>query len=154
MSLFSFSRMQNNMHKIVWNPTPRPSPNNIGFRSLRAKTLCVSFTLLEGGGGGGTFKKVLLFEALFSRLWKKKPWHFFHRKGVGNCLISADSEQLGKSLRNSHIGPACTEPFNRYCDTTRPKLTKTTPTDCHSKVAFTRPLVLIFCDANHSKFQG
>ena len=23
-----------------------------------------------------------------------------------------DSEQLGKSLRNSHIGPACTEPFN------------------------------------------
>ena len=25
--------------------------------------------------------------------------------------ISADSEQLGKSLRNSHIGPACTEPL-------------------------------------------
>ena len=41
-------------------PTPShslslcPSPNNVpGFRSLRANTLCVSFMLLEGGGGGG-----------------------------------------------------------------------------------------------------
>ena len=28
------------------------------------------------------------------------------------CQISANSEQLRKSLQNSHMGPACTEPFN------------------------------------------
>ena len=30
------------------------------------------------------------------------------------CQISANSEQRGKSLRNSHLGPACTEPFNPF----------------------------------------
>ena len=60
---------------IEVNPPPLlcPSPNNVGFRSLRAKTLCVPFTLLvvvggeKGRGvGGWTFKNVC--GALFSHL--------------------------------------------------------------------------------------
>ena len=40
------------MNKILWNSTPPPpplcpSPKDVGFRSLRAQTLCVSFTLLD-----------------------------------------------------------------------------------------------------------
>ena len=74
----------------------------------------VSFTLLEGRGRGvarraGTFKNMC--EALFPHLWKKTQGHFSTGKELA-CQISADSEQLGKSLRNSHIGPACTELFN------------------------------------------
>ena len=45
-------------HRKIWTksyeiePPLCPSPNNVGFGSLRAKTLCVSFTLLEEGGWG------------------------------------------------------------------------------------------------------
>ena len=66
-----------------------PSPNNIGFRSLRAKTLHVFFMLLEGDGGegglwegqGGRWTFKIVFEAVFPRLWKETKT-FFHRKGV------------------------------------------------------------------------
>ena len=119
MSLF-FPRMQKNMDKIASNSTPPPpllclSPSNVGFQSLRAKTLCVCLLCYWWRGGGGgvregrggwTFKNV--FEAFC--LWKKMQGHFFTEKESA-CQISADSEQLGKSLWNSHIGPACTEPF-------------------------------------------
>ena len=67
------------MDKIVQKcPPPHdslcPSPNNVGFRSLRAKTLCVFYSIggrRKGGrrGRGRTFKNV--FEALFPCLWKK-----------------------------------------------------------------------------------
>ena len=88
-----FSRMQKNMEKIASNSIfPLPllclSPNNIGFRSLRAKILCVCLLHYWWGGGGcekgggWTFKNV--FEAWFPRLWKKKlQGHLFHRKGMG-----------------------------------------------------------------------
>ena len=65
---------------------------------------------MREGQGGWTFKNV--FEDLFRRLWKKQlQGHFFTEKESA-CQISADSEQLGKSLRSGHIGPACTELFN------------------------------------------
>ena len=63
----------------------------------------------RAGGGGWTFKNV--FEALFPRLWKKAQGHFFTEKESAS-QISADSQQLEKSLRNRHIGLACTAPFN------------------------------------------
>ena len=57
-----FSRMQKNIDKTTWNSTPPlcPSPN-IGFQSLRAKTLCMCLlrywsevcVCVWGGGGGG-----------------------------------------------------------------------------------------------------
>ena len=66
-----------------------PSPNNVGFQSLRAKTLCVCLL----------------------RHWRKTQGHFFTEKELA-WQISVDSEPLEKSLQNCHIGPACTEPFN------------------------------------------
>ena len=75
-------------------------------------TVRVYFTLLEEGGGGrraGVGGKDV-FEALFHRLWKKSAGTFFHIFSAWQ--ISADSEQLGKSLRNSHKGAAFMEPLN------------------------------------------
>ena len=59
-----FSRRQKSMDKIAWKSTPPPpslcpSPNNIGFWPLRAKTLCVCF---------------------FPCLWWKKPEFFSQKK--------------------------------------------------------------------------
>ena len=107
----SFFKNTEKLHPIL--PPPPPPPLSI-FKQCRISilesqnTVCVSFTLFEGwgggdarrvGGGGWTFKNV--FEALFPRLWKKIQGHFFTEKE--SCQISDDSEQLGKSLRNSHI---------------------------------------------------
>ena len=82
-----FSWMQNHIDKILLRP------NNVEFRSLRAKTLCMCllhyWREIEGGGGGWckkvggvgwTFKNV--FEALLPHLWKKKPGTFFNTKRV------------------------------------------------------------------------
>ena len=95
------SRRQRNMDKIAWksNPPPPslcPSPNNVGFRSLRAKhCLCVVYYWRGGGGdarlGVGvwwTFKN--MFEALFPCLWEIRTWTktFFHRKRVGMANFS------------------------------------------------------------------
>ena len=73
-------------HYTKIHPSPLcPSPNIVGFRSLRTKTLCMCvFYNIGGGGGGGrrrgvwTFKSV--FEASFRRLWKKNTDIFWHEK--------------------------------------------------------------------------
>ena len=67
---------------------------------------------LGGGGGGVCDLSRKCLKPCFPACGKKLQGHFFTEKEESACQISADSEQLGKSLRNSHIGPACTEPFN------------------------------------------
>ena len=78
----------------------------------------VSFTLLEGdwgggGGGGGELSRMCL-KPCFPACGKKTQGHCLTQKEL-TCQISADSEQLWKSLWNSHLGLACTKPFN--CNT-------------------------------------
>ena len=77
-------------------------------------TVRVSFTLLEGGlgGGGGGLSRTCL-KPCFPACGKKRKGNFFTEKESA-CQISADSEQLEKLLRSSHIGLACMEPFNYY----------------------------------------
>ena len=70
-------------------------------------TVRVCFMLL--GGGWWTFKN--MFEALFPQLWKKTQGHFLTEEDSA-WQISVDSKKLGKSLRNCHIRPTCTDPFN------------------------------------------
>ena len=97
------------MDKIFENPPPSPSlsiskpPHSIGFWH----TLCVCCMLLEGGGrGGGGYRVGVDFQecvwSLVAQLVEKKHGHFFTEKEQ----ISADSEQLGKSLWICHY------PFN------------------------------------------
>ena len=64
--------------------------------------------------GGWTFKNV--FEALFPPLVEKETQGHFSQKRSWHAKFQRILEQLGKSLQNSHIGPACTEPFNYYVD--------------------------------------
>ena len=82
-----FFKNAQKMDKIVWNSSPPPppdplcsSPNNVGFRSLRAKTLCVCLSRYwrRWGGGGewgekgrGRWTSKNVFEALLPHLWKK-----------------------------------------------------------------------------------
>ena len=87
--------------KIHPNPSPPPLflclyPNNVGFRSLRAKTLCMCVFYAIGGGGG------LSRTCLKSFLTEKES----------ACQISADSEHIEKSQRNRYIHLSSTEPFN------------------------------------------
>ena len=85
---------------VKLTPPPPPhlplclSPNNVEFRSLRAKTLWMCLLcywrkiegggggLREGRGGGVNFQEcVCVFEALLTRLWKKiAQGHFLTRK--------------------------------------------------------------------------
>ena len=53
-----------------------------------------------------------MFEALLPRLWKKTQGHFLTQKLAWQ--ISVDSAQLGKSLRNRHLWPVCTDPLNYF----------------------------------------
>ena len=83
-------------------------------------TARVSFTLLVGGGdarrgrGGGQVDfQERVWSLVYLLVEKKLQGHFCTEKESA-CQISADSEQLGKLLQNSHIGLACMEPFN-YC---------------------------------------
>ena len=91
-----FSRSRKSMDKLCENPPPPPppssgpSPNNLGFQSLRAKTLCMCVLRYWGVGGqdkgewGGLSRTCL--KPCF--LWQKKhTGTFFHRKRVGmpNC---------------------------------------------------------------------
>ena len=79
MSIFYKKAAKYGQNCVKFPPPPPhlcPSPNNLGFQSLRAKTLCVFYAIEEDGGGGGEggrggggFKN--LFEAL---------WHFFKEK--------------------------------------------------------------------------
>ena len=97
--------------KLHENPPPPPhppcpSPNNVGFRSLRAKhCACVLYAI---GGRRWSFKNV--FEALFPHLWKKKDGHFFTEKELA-WQSSAVSEQHGKSLRIFNLGLASMDPL-------------------------------------------
>ena len=123
VSVFFFSRRQKNMDQIARKSTPLPlclSPNIVGFRLLRTKTLCsVCFTPLEGrGGGGGGQKGGGLSRACLKPRFpacggKKKPGHFLTQKGSA-CQISVDSEQLEKSQRNRYIRLSLTEPFKCF----------------------------------------
>ena len=61
-------------------------------------------------GGGVNLTQFCPYVSAF--LNKKTTGTFFNTKRVDICQISADSEQLGKSLRNSHLGPACMELLN------------------------------------------
>ena len=99
---------------------PPPPPLSLSVSNQRRisilesqNTLLVCCTLLEGGRdreGGWAFKNV--FKASFPRLWKKKTQgHFCTEKELA-WQISVDSEQLGKSLRICHLGPASSDPFN------------------------------------------
>ena len=87
--VFCFSRGQKIWTKLHANPTPPPppplclSPNNVGFRSLRA-SVCVHVSYWGGGGvqdreeAVWTFKN--MFEALFPCLREKKNRDIFSQK--------------------------------------------------------------------------
>ena len=114
--------------KLRENPSPPslcPSPNNVGFWSLRAKTLCMCFLRYwrEVGGGGGSGREGVArrgegvdFQervwSLVSPLVEKNGATFTEKESA--CQISADSEQFEKSPWNHHIGLACTETFNSF----------------------------------------
>ena len=110
----SESEMQKNMDKIASNSTPTSLPVSKQRRISileSQNTVSVSFTLLVvvvGGGGtrraGGLSRTCL--KPCFPACGKKST------EKESACQISADSEQLGKSLWNSHIWTACTEPLN------------------------------------------
>ena len=78
-------------------PTPPlcPSPNNVGFRSLRAKTLCMCIVRYWRGEGGGLSRTCL--KPCFHACGRKTQGYFFTEKESA-WQISADSEQFGKSL--------------------------------------------------------
>ena len=112
-------------NRVKLNPPP-PPPSLFISKQRRISifegqnTVHVSFTLLEGdwggrrwgGGGGGRVNFQECVWSLASPLVEKKTQGHFLTQKESTCQISADSEQLGKSLRNSHLGLACTEPFN------------------------------------------
>ena len=117
-----FSRQKNINQITRKSPLPLcPSPNIVGFRSLRTKTpcMCVFYTIGwgEGGGGGGGRRGVLDFQecvwSLVSPLVEKKHGHFLTQKESA-CQISANSEQLEKSQRNRYLPLPSTQPFY-YC---------------------------------------
>ena len=96
-----------NYTKIHPNPPPppplSPSPNIVGFRSLRTKTLCMCVFYAIGGGGegrrggggqkgGGGLSRACL-KPRFPACEKKTQGHFLTQKESA-CQISADSEQL------------------------------------------------------------
>ena len=108
------------LHQI--QPPPPPPPPSLSIsKQLRISilesqsTVRVSFTLLVGGrggkGGGGVDFQERVWSLVSPLVEKELQGHFFTEKESA-CQISVDSEQLGKSLRNSHIGPACKEPLN------------------------------------------
>ena len=106
-----FSRRHKNMDKIARSSTPPslcPSPNNVGFRFLRAKTPCVCVILEEGG--------VVDFQecvwSLVYPLVEKKSGTFFNTKRVGMPNFNVKNcNEIGTYASLS------TEPFNcsRWC---------------------------------------
>ena len=64
----------------------------------------------RGRGGGGWIWHN--FVHMFLHYWKKAPQGHFLTQKEWTCQISAESEQLGKLLRNSHLGLAWTELLN------------------------------------------
>ena len=94
---------------------PPPSPSN----SIMTHAQCFGPQRSKfgdgqrAGGGGGGGLNLTQFGPYFSIFLKKIQGHFLTQK-ESTCQISDDSEQLGKSLRNSHMGPACTELLNCF----------------------------------------
>ena len=84
------------------SPAPlSPSPNNVGFRSLRAKTLSVCVLRYCGGGGkerAGLSRMCL--RPCFPPCGKKSHRDVFLAQKESACQISVDSEQLEKSQPN------------------------------------------------------
>ena len=82
------SRVQKNMDKIAWNSTPSTLPLLLSVSKQRRisilenqNTVRVSFTLLEGRGGGWLSRTCL--KPCFPACGTKNAGTFFHRKGVG-----------------------------------------------------------------------
>ena len=66
---------------------------------------------MREGRGGGLSRTCL--KPGFPACEKKNCRDIYFTEKEWASQISADSEELGKSLRNGHVGPACTEPFNK-----------------------------------------
>ena len=87
--------------KLHENPFPPcPSPNTVGFRSLRTKTLCMCvFYAIRGGGGGGGRRGGGLSRAclkpLFPACEKKTTGTFFDTKRV-----SMPIQRIPSNLKN------------------------------------------------------
>ena len=102
--------------KLRENPPPPPppslcpSPNIVGFWSLRTKTLCMCVFYANGGGGGVDFQEHVW--SLASPLAGKKGKRHFLTQKESACQISVDSEQFEKLQRNRYIRLPSTEPFN------------------------------------------
>ena len=99
---------------FLWNNVPPTS-----LQQRKRHTQCFgsqglkSSTLFGDGQRGGKGLNFTEFYPYFSAFLKEKQGHFLTQK-EWTCQISADSEPLGKSLQNSHIELACTEPLNYY----------------------------------------
>ena len=108
---------------VKFNPPPPPLLSVSKQRRISIlesqNTVRVSCTLLVawwggggGGGGGGCEKGGGLSRMCLKPCFPACGEKFFFTEKELACQISADSELLGKSLQNSHIGPTCMEPFN------------------------------------------
>ena len=83
---------------LLASPPPHPSNSvkdtHTVFWLSRIEILhCLKMD--RGGGGGGGVE----LDAIFLYSWKKTQGHFLTREEQ-TCQISADSQQLGKSLQN------------------------------------------------------
>ena len=100
-----FSSRQKNTDKIAWKSHPPPppptlslgpSPNNVGFPSLRTETLYMGVIPTIGGRGELSWT---CLKPCFPACGKK-PRHLLTQKQSA-WLISVDSEQLEKSQWNT-----------------------------------------------------
>ena len=109
MSLFffCFKNAEEYGQNCVKFPLFSPSPNNVGFRSLRANTLCVCLLRYwrKVGGRGVDFQERVW--SLVSPLVEKKTQGIFSQKRSRHAKF----QQILSNLENRY-GPACTEPFN------------------------------------------
>ena len=64
----------------------------------------------EGGGGGVNFQDCVW--SLASPLVEKKDRDIFQHKKSRHAKFQPIQSNLENHIRNSHLGPACTEPFN------------------------------------------
>ena len=117
MSLFFFKKAEN-MDQIARKSTPLPlcpSPNIVGFRSLRTKTLCMCVFYAIGGGGreggGGQLERGgpsrVCLKPHCPACAKKQRDIFWHKKSR-----HAKFQQIPSNLKNrNEIGT--TPPFHR-----------------------------------------
>ena len=103
-----FSRRQKIWPKLRENHPPLcPSPNNVGYQSSRAKTLCVCFHYCRGGGGidRRVDSQERVWSLIVSPVVKKEHGTvlFLTEKELA-WQISVNSDQFGKSLWFCHWG--------------------------------------------------